>query len=96
MPVVRPNVRSFATLSMGFSVVSVALSLFFYVGASKPFIILTSAVPISMIAGFIATAAIAYQSLKSRSVSVRCFGAFALAIAAYAFGNFVIRDYAGG
>jgi len=96
MPVVRLNVQNFATLSMVFSIVSATLSLFFYVGTSKPFIVLTSASPISIVAGFIATAAIAYESLKVRTVSVRCLGAFALAVAAYAFGDYVIRDYASG
>ena len=67
-----------------------------YAGDNKPFIVLTSAVPISMIAGLIATAAIAYESLKEGTVPVRCWGAFALAVAAYAFGDFVIRDYASG
>lgn len=96
MPVVRPNVQSFASLSMAFSIFSAVLSLFFYFGASKPFIVLTSAVPISIIAGFIAIVAIAYESVRKGSVSVRCLGALALAVAAYAFGEFVIRDYASG
>ena len=81
---------------MVFSIVSAALSLFFYVGDSKPFIILTSANPIAMVAGLIATAAIAYESIKVRTVSMSCLGAFALAVAVYAFGDFVIRDYASG
>lgn len=94
MPVVRLDAQSFATLSMVFSIASAALSLFFYLGASKPFIVLTSAVPISIVAGFIATAAIAYELLKVRTVSVRCLGALVLAVAVHAFGDFVIRDYA--
>lgn len=96
MLVVRPNVQSFATLSIAFSIFAALLSLFFYFGDSKPFIVLTSAVPISIIAGIIAIGAIAYESVKKGSVSVRCLGAFALAVAAYAFGEFVIRDYASG
>ena len=96
MPVSRLNVQSFVSLSMALSIFSSALSLFFYVGDNKPFIILTSAVPISMIAGLIATAAIAYELLTVGTVLVRCWGAFALAVAAYAFGEFVIRDYASG
>ena len=96
IPIARPNVQSFASLSMAFSIFSAVLSLFFYFGDSKPFIVLTSAVPISIIAGFIAIVAIAYESVRKGSVSVRCLGAFALAVAAYAFGEFVIRDYASG
>ena len=96
MPVARPNVQSIASLSIAFSIFPAVLSLFFYFGASKPFIILTSAVPISFIAGFIAIVAIAYESVRKRSVSVTCLGAFALAVAAYTFGEFVIRDYASG
>ena len=94
MPEMRLNVQSFTTLSIVLSVVSAALSLFFYVGDSKPFIILTSAAPLSMFAGFIATAAIAYELLKARTVSAGCLGAFALAVAANVFSEFIIRDYA--
>ena len=74
--------------------VSGALSLFFFVGDSKPFIVLTSASPLSIYAGIIAAAAIAYESLRFRTVSTTCLAAFALALATYAFGDFVIRDYA--
>lgn len=81
---------------MALSVFSAVLSLYFYFGASKPFIVLTSAVPTSMIAGVIAVAAIAYESVRKSSVSARCLGAFALAVATYALGEFVIRDYASG
>lgn len=96
MPVARPNVQSFASLSMAFSIFSAMLSLFFYFGTSKPFIVLTSAVPISIIAGIIAVVAIAYESLRKGSVSVMCLGALALSASAYTFGEFVIRDYARG
>ncbi len=79
---------------MALSMVSVALSLFFFIGDSKPFIVLTSASPLGIYAGIIATATIAYESLRLRSVSTRSVAALALAVAAYAFGDFVIRDYA--
>ena len=96
MPVAKPNLQSFASLSMAFSAVSAVLSLYFYFGTSKPFIVLTSAVPISMIAGVIAVATIAYESVRKSSVSVRCLGALALAVVTYSLGEFVIRDYASG
>lgn len=96
MPVVRPNAQSFAVLSIVLSVVSAALSLFFHLGTSKPFFILTSAAPTSVIAGLIATATIAYQSLRFRTVSRSGLTAFALAVASYTFANHVIRDYAAG
>jgi hypothetical protein len=96
MPVVRPNAQIFALLSKVLSIVSAALSLVFFLGTSKPFIILTSAAPLSIFAGLIATAVIAFESLRLRTVSVDSLGAFALAVATYAFANFVIRDYASG
>ena len=96
MPKLRLSTQSFANLSMVLSIVSGALSLFFFVGDSKPFIVLTSAPPLSMIAGIIATAAIAYESIRRRTVSTRCVAAFALAVVAYSFSDFVIRDYANG
>ena len=94
MPVVRPNSQSLALLSIALSIVSAALSLFFYFGTSKPFIILTSAAPTSIFAGLIATATIAFESLRLRAVSATSLGAFALAVATYTFANYVIRDYA--
>ena len=86
MPVAKPNLQSFASLSMAFSAVSAVLLLYFYFGTSKPFIVLTSAVPISMIAGVIAVATIAYESVRKRSVSVRYLEALALAVVTHALG----------
>ena len=96
MPVIRPDARDFAFLSTVLSIASASLSLFFYIGTSKPFIILTSAAPISIFAGLIATVTIAYESLRLRSVSVDSLGALALAVATHTLANFVIRDYASG
>lgn len=92
----RPIVQILATVSIVLSIVSGALSLFFHVGESKPFIILTSATPISFFAGILASVAIAYESLRFRTVSAQCLVALALAVATYAFGDFVIRDFASG
>ena len=92
----RFSAGSFANISMACSLVSGLLSLFFLVGTSKPFVILTSATPIGAIAGLIAVAVIAYESFKHRTVSTRSWVALVLAFAVYAFGDFVIIDYASG
>jgi hypothetical protein len=94
MSILRPSAARFANISIVLSVVSGVLSFFFYVSASKPFIILTSAAPISIIAWFAAIAVIVYESLKRRTVSTRSMAAFVLAVAAYVFSDFVIIDYA--
>lgn len=94
MPILRLSALSFASTSIALSVASGVLSFFFYISMSKPFIILTSAAPISIFAWFIAIAVIAYESLKGRAISTRSIWAFVLAIATYMFSDFVIIDYA--
>ena len=96
MSIVRPNARSFANTSFLLSVVSGVGSLFFYLGAHKPFVILTTVPVLSVIAGIIAIAVIAYESLKMRTVATRSWAALALAFIAYWFSDFILIDYASG
>ena len=70
--------------------------LFFYFNANKLFVILTTVPVLSLIAGFIAIAVIVYESLRMRGVSTRCWIALVLALSVYAFGQFVMTDYASG
>jgi hypothetical protein len=51
---------------------------------------------LSIIAGFIAIAVIAYESLKMRMVSTRNWAALAFAITAYGVSDFVLIDSASG
>jgi hypothetical protein len=59
-------------------------------------LILTTAPALSVFAGFIAIAVIAYESLKMRTVSTRSWAMLALAITAYGISDFVLTDYASG
>ena len=95
-PTARPYVDGLANSSILLSVVSCALLLFFYFSDSKPFVILTTAPALGVIAGFIAIVVIGYESLKMRAVSTRIWAALALALSVYAFGDFVMKDYASG
>lgn len=92
----QPIARSFANGSILLSTVSSVLSIFFYFSASKIFLILTTAPALSVFAGFIAIAVIAYESLKMRTVSTRSWAMLALAITAYGISDFVLTDYASG
>lgn len=96
MPTARPYMHGFANSSILLSVVSSALLLFFCFSDSKLFVILTTAPALSVIAGIIAIAVIAYELLRMRAVSTRSWAALALALSVYAFGDFVMKDYAGG
>ena len=98
MPMIQLVARSLVYGSILLSVVSGTLSLFFYFSADddKFFIILTTAPVLSVIAGFIAIAVLAYESLKMRAVPTRVWTALAFAIAAYWWSDFVLIDYASG
>ncbi len=96
MSMLRPSARSFANISILLSVVSGTLSLFFYFGDRKLFIILTTAPALSVIAGFIALAVIAYESPKTRIISAAGWAALALAVSAFWLSDFVVIDYASG
>jgi uncharacterized membrane protein HdeD (DUF308 family) len=98
MPMIQLVARSLVYGSILLSVVSGTLSLFFYFSShdDKLFIILTTAPVLSVIAGFIAIAVLAYESLKMRAVPTRVWTALALAFAAYWWSDFVLIDYASG
>lgn len=72
------------------------LLLIFRFSAYKIFVILTTAPVLCVVAGFIAIAVIAYESLTSRAVSISSWVALVMAWSVYAFGQYVMTDYASG